>query len=331
MSQEGFKLEKSEIREIINSEIEKHNIPIAEKEKQIIDNIVASCPQNPNTARLFAWCNKKVSEELDKYPDMNEDIQDIRNEVGKELRYKLDQDRFEELKERISVEKPQVVNPQWIRDRFYGLSISIRRGYKNIDGSIDWDFISNKLGISDRFSIKTQESWNFDKEKIMNAFNNLLEEKSPLVFCPDWILKNGSGIYHQLAINFKTKDNKIDWDTIKSLLSDKWQEKWKIQRRGITMLNIVENITRTFELEKPKQISPMWLQEKMENDYAALRRLLPRDDKELDYQTLVDLLPANIAEHWKPFLKTEKIIPKELYLDINETDSVINKNKDKII
>jgi len=331
MAQEGFKLEKNEVREIINREVEKHDISITETEQQIIDNIVASCPLAPNTARLFAWCNKKVSEELDKYPDMNEDIRDIRNEVGKELRYKIDRDSFEEAKEIIKNENPETINPQWMRNHFSALYMRISKGYKTIDGSIDWDFVVKKLDISNKFHVKKLESWNFDKEKIINALNNLLEEKSPLVFGPDWLLRNGSSVYHQLMNNFRTEDDKIDWDTIRSLVDEKWQEKWKIQRRGISILEIVDNITRTFQEEKPEKISPMWLQERMENNYAALRRLLPRNDKkELDYQSLVDLLPDNIANQWKPFLTTEKIIPKETYLDIAETDNVIHKHKDKI-
>jgi len=330
MSREGFKLEKKEIREIINSEIEKHGISINEKENYIVNNIVDSCPSSPNTTHLLIWCNNKVSKELDKYPDMNEDIKEIRNEVGKELRYKLDKDRFQELKERIEIEKPEIVTPQWIRSRFYALSLSIRRGYKNIDGSIDWDFISKKLNIENIFYVQNKESWNNDKEKIINSLNNLLEEKSPIVFSPDWIDKYGSGIHHQLKINFKTEDGKTDWDTIKNLLNEKWQKRWHIQRHDTPIIEVVENIIQTFELQKPKNISPKWLSKMLPNDYAILKRLLPNNNRELDYQILLDLLPKKITEYWKPFLKTEKIIPKESYVDIKETDSIINKHKDKI-
>ena len=331
MPREGFRIEKSEVKNIINKEIEKHDVPISEKERQIIDNIAASYPPNTNTAHLLMWCNKKVSEELDKYPDLNEDVKEIRNEVGKELRFKLDTKRFNELKERIEIEKPEKVTPQWIRDRFYGLSLSIRRGYKKTDGSIDWDFIVNKLSIKEKFSIREKESWNADKEKIINALNNFLEEKKPIVFSPDWIDVYGHGIGHQIRYNFRTADDKPDWSTVKSLLNDKFKERFEINRWNVPILEVAENVIRTFELKKPKQISPSWIEKNLRNDYQIIkRRITNAYTKKPDWQSFLDLLPVDIVKCWTRIKPIEEIIPKNQYSNPEETDKIINKHKDKI-
>jgi len=335
MPREGFNLKKEEVKDIIYKETEKHNISIDDKGKELVERIVASCPSSPNTAYLLRWCNNEVSKELNSLPDLNEDILEIRNNVGKELRYKLDQERFKELIERINLEKPKVITPEWIRGRFYALSLSIRRGYKNLDGTIDWDFIANKLGITDRFSIQKKEYWNNDKEKIIGSLKSFLEKEKPLVFSPNWIYENNIQISHQIVNNFRTEDDRVDWDTVISLLDENWQQRWNNFRsenspreRNMPILELAENVIRLFEKEKPIKISPTWIAKKLPNDYAVILKRISGENKEIkNWQFFIDLLPSDIAKKWVRRKNIKELLPENLYSDPEETDTIVQKHE----
>jgi hypothetical protein len=64
-------------------------------------------------------------------------------------------------------------------------------------------------------------------------------------------------------------------------------------------INIISNnVIRLFEEQKPEIISPSWLIKNLRNDYDILKNILPKENKKINYQSFINLLPQNIAEKW---------------------------------
>lgn len=253
MSREGLPISQNHVKELINQSAEKHEITLGGLENSIIDEILKTLPPNPNTAHLSTWCNNKVNDVLKKYPELESLAEKIRNDVGKELRYYLDQDKFKELKNQINddIKNNKKINPAWIREKNKALSLAIRRGYKNLDGTIDYKFIFDKLEVGNNFSYQDREYNNPTREEVLDDLIVLLEEKNPITFNTEWITQNSEPIIKQLRKLFKNKETgDIEWNNFKEMLGKKWAKRWVMNYSSIKNTGKKEKILNEEQLQK---------------------------------------------------------------------------------
>jgi len=338
MPKEGIPIKKEKVQEIILKEVDNRNIVLSQQETELIDRIVKSFPNFPNASRLSKWCISKVDEEIKKYPDALEDIAEIRSRVGKEIRYIIHENSFKEITEVINKENPKRISPYWLTNRFPAFSQSISLGYQKNDGSVDWDFIADKLNIKDRFSVREMKEWGGDRDKIVSGLVKVLEDKKPAIFNPTWIVQNAEDIHTQIRYSFKEKEDlrekgKPNWEEFRSYLPNEWKERFFVKqiRKNVSLLSILDKIKNKIVEEKIKTISPKWIFSNFRADYKLLqRKILPRDEKNnTRWDTLIDLLPKDLVKWEKKTLLREKI-PDNVYNDPEETDVIINKFKDDL-
>ena len=142
------------------------------------------------------------------------------------------------------------------------------------------------------------ESLNSRQEKVIESLNALFEEKNPLKINRKWILDNDKVLCGKIRYNFGKCDIAM------SFVDNKWKERYAPMRFNIPISEVVKDIVETFELEKPSKISSKWIEDKLDNDYQRLRRIMERDEEgNINCQPLLDLLPEYIAKCWEPRIK----------------------------
>lgn len=219
MGREGKTISTAVVHKLIIKTAKRENIPLYKEQKKLISLILITLPKRPNPCYLARWCNHDVNGLIGLYPRLAADAAIIRKEVWKELLYLLNEKEFKRLAELLRHEKPENIRPQWVRDNSYALSLSIRRGFRDKEGGVDWPFIFGKLGV-DNFLKKRLVSYHNDKKKIIARLEEILEAKNPKMFSPNWIYKNGEGLDHHIAKSFN------GWSEMVSLMNEKWRARW---------------------------------------------------------------------------------------------------------
>lgn len=334
MPREGKKIPPELVRGLIEKSAEAHEIPIAKVEQEIIDRLITQLPEAPNSAHLSRWCNSRVQKILEEYPDHRNQSAQVKLDVGKELQYFLDRTRFEALKQKIIEEGPETLNPAWIRERDYGLSLSIRRYYKTIDGDVDWDFIARKLGVEDKFVAREKIEWKKEKRDPLDALRDLLESEDPKTFSPNWIFGHPtmSKLYAQIREHYTIEKNGIDWPTVLDKLGEKWRKRFTYveSKRGLDLKQHIAEILKVLEKEKPREFGPWWLRNNSHSDYdwfwANVR--LP-DDSGINWSLVISLLPTEWQERWEKQYKYREKKPAESFHDEESVNQALGELRDK--
>lgn len=219
MGRTGKKLQTQVVRDIIY-QVAKHNgIKLYKGQKKLISLILLTLPPRPNACHLSRWCKHDVTILLSLYPQFSAEAAIVRPAIGKELLYILNIKEFNRLKELINLEKPENIRPQWIRKKSYALYLAIKRGFRDQQGEVDWQFVFGKLGV-DKFFRRRLNSYGHDKKKIIAKLEAILEEKNPKTFSPNWIYINTHGLDKHIANSFH------GWSDLAMQLSKKWQQRW---------------------------------------------------------------------------------------------------------
>lgn len=250
---ESKPLNKGKIESLIK---EQENIvgKYDQTENIIINGILNELPDSINTASLAKFCKNKVDKILENYPDKKDKADIIRNQIQKEIIFDLYNEKFLEIKDAIEIEKPSVISPQWIRERFPAIALLFRRTIKNTTNNVDWNFISKKLGIKDIF--KYQEKQIRNEKEAIEELEQLLEKENPEKFSPIWIERNNDSIHTFLKTHFKDDNNKTNWPKAISGLSKKWVDKWEYREseRDRKLNDVIDKLIEVLKEKNPKNL-----------------------------------------------------------------------------
>jgi hypothetical protein len=155
-------------------------------------------------------------------------------------------------------------------------------------------------------------------KNIVINITRLFEEEKPENISPSWIYRKLRNNYNFLKDHLPRENNKINYQPLLDLLPQNIVKKWNIQeqRINLSMGDVVDDIIRVFEEEKPENISPDWIFQRLKNDYIFLNSLLSRENNKINYQPFVDLLPKHISERWSVQERRIKISMKDIVYDI---------------
>lgn len=221
MSRIGRALSPDFVSRLIIKTAAKGGIALDQRKWKIINSILSTLPLKPNPCHIAKWCNQKVKKGLAPFPEYKEEAGIICREVWKEVLYFLNEEEFHRLRALLKEKKISKPKPQWIRKNSYALYLSIKRGFRNAKGGIDWKFVFDKLDIQ-KFSYRRLIKYGGDKNKIIKRLSDLLESENPPFFSPNWINKHSGSLDEQIRTVFKD-----DWDGVIQRLDKKWHDKWR--------------------------------------------------------------------------------------------------------
>lgn len=224
MARTGRALAPDLVKRWINESAVKEGIALDEKKISVIDSILATLLPQPNPTHISIWCNHQVKDILAAFPGYQAEARILCIQVRKEILYFLNEEEFKRLSVLLTEEKIKKIQPQWIRQKSYGLYLSIKRAFRTIDGKIDWQFVFDRLGTK-KFSYRDKQSYLGDKGKIISRLTELLEKEEPSIFNPTWITKRSGSIVKQIDIVFEN-----NWSEVVSLLGAKWSSRFTHQR-----------------------------------------------------------------------------------------------------
>jgi len=295
MSREGIPMSPVAVKELITESAEKHELSLGELENSIIDEMLKTLPPNPNTTHLAIWCNKYVDAALEKAPHLKHITEKIRNDVGKELRYQIDKKSFDELSEIFKKENPETINTAWIKSKNYALALSIQRGYKNLDGSLDWDFVSRKIGAQDKFIYHKKEYNSPNKEVLIDDLVKILEDENPETFNLEWILKRSGPLYNQIRNQFSDNKDRKDWTLLKEMLGEKWASRFTYSEY-VEMLPSLDaalsGLVETLEKYNPDGFSLGWIKDNNHPVYYYFRK------NNIKVADCLDKIPEEWNKRW---------------------------------
>jgi hypothetical protein len=302
MAREGIPVSPEQVKNLIQESAYKHEVTLGEFEDSVVKEILETLPPNPNTTHLAIWCNKYVESALEKAPQLSHVAEKIRNDVGKELRYMIDKERFDVLKDLVEKENPEVINTAWVRSRNRALSLAIRRGYKNLNGEVDWDFIAKKLGVQDKFLYKKKEYNNPTKEEVIKDLKDLLEEENPEAFSITWITEQSGPLAYQLKKLFQNEDQQKDWTDLLEYLGEKWSTRWAYAENKELLPDIDTALSHLLEaLQKynPESFDVSWIKDHAHSVHYFFRET---NNKIVDF---LDKLPTEWSTRWTGRKKIE--------------------------
>lgn len=325
MQSEGINLSRNKIADLVVESATLRDIEIGPIEADLIAKIINQSPININANNLRRWCDNIVSDEIEKYPLLQEKSKIIRNDVWKELRYFLDKSDFEYVLSRLKIEKSTKVTPNYLYKNFPPFYKKIKRYYKKLDGNIDWDFIGSKLNINIEYETIPDYG---SMESIVQTPVSILEKENPQTLNIHWIRNNHYNLYTAIFQRFKDVERgPINWDKLKELLPEIWKNKFEI--RGFSIFDVSERFSAYVKDQDIKEVSPNTLIRFSKKDYILLQKKLPRDQmSNIRWQVFVDLLPQEIAGRWFKRRRANEVMPENQYRDEKELYSELKTLKD---
>ena len=220
MARRGKALSPDFVKRWIEESAAEEGIVLDRRKRKVIDSILLTLPRKPNPTWISTWCNSKVSSILSGFPEYEKEAHLIRLRVRKEILYFMNMEEFNRLADLLPRFKGAKLRPQWIRTESYALYLSVKRACRQADGSIDWEFVFNRLGAK-KFSYRRLIKYGRDKKKIIQRLTELLEKENPVIFSPAWVTIYSGSIVKQISDVFKS-----DWHEVISKLDKKWQNKF---------------------------------------------------------------------------------------------------------
>lgn len=229
MPRPSIEISQDFIEDKIKLSAEAESLVLGEPEEALIKQIVDSAPSKMNLAQMAKWCNGKVAEILSAHPELQAKAELVRGSARKELMYHLSGDVFNQVEEIIATEKPKLITANWIYKKIPSARYKISQ-FRTPEGKVDWDFLTQKLGIKEIFQHQEQESWTF--EKAVKTLNDNLKRDNPEKFGPSYIDENYRNLYEYFYANVKDSSGRgINWDLIIDALDDDLKTRWSRNNR----------------------------------------------------------------------------------------------------
>ena len=250
----GETLDKS-----IHEVFEKENIPIGDLENEIVEEIINSFPKTPTGLSFARWCKYTVNDLIKKIPaDKYEDAHRIKITIGKEIRYILEKDEFDETAAIIGEQKPRWISPSWFFRNAKSFFQVVNAGYRTKDGEVDWKFVADKLSISDRFKFPEEDDFAEKTRECAQQVLNLLEKNRPEKFNATWIKKQDVNLAARILNQpFRDEEGSVDWSSVISLLPEEWKNRLESQR-NMSIERVAYDIKRLDQEYNPSKINQKW-------------------------------------------------------------------------
>ena len=141
-------------------------------------------------------------------------------------------------------------------------------------------------------------------DSIIDKINQLTPEK----INPYWIFNNCSKEHEFIKKNFRTIDDKINWQLLVDLLPEEQREKWDYEKKRVwtegLAIGTLVNLLRT---KNPASFNPLWIRNNDYGLYRHLRRKLRNEQTgEIAWNLFVEKLPEELMEKWVTGMREEK-------------------------
>jgi hypothetical protein len=291
----GETLDKS-----IHEVLEKENLPIGDLENEIVEEIVNSFPKTPTGLSFARWCKYTVNDLIKKIPaDRYEDAHRIKMTIGKEIRYILEKDEFDKTTELIGEQKPRWISPSWFFRNAKSFFQAVNAGYRTTHGEVDWKFVTDKLGISDRFKFPEEDDFAEKAKECAQQVLDLLEKNRPEKFNASWIKKQDVNLAARILNQpFRDEEGSVDWSAIISLLPEEWKNRWESQR-NMSIERVAYDIKNLDEKYNPSKINQNWL---VKHDASLVQYVTENirnaETNTVDWERVLEILPQTIKDKW---------------------------------
>lgn len=297
---ERLPITKETVNKSIHEVIDKENLNLSELENEIVREIVSSFPKTPTGLSFARWCKYTVGDLIKKIPEGRyEDAYKIKNTIGKEIRYILESDEFDRVREIIDREHPKSISPSWILKYSKPFFQIVNAGYRTTDGEVDWRFIADKLNISDQFKFVEDNDFAEKTKEVARMVLDMLEKDKPEKFNSGWIKKRDVNLAARILNQpFRDEEGNVDWSPVISMLPEEWKNKWESQR-NMSVERVVYEIRKLDEKYNPPKINQNWL---AKTDASLVNYMTEKvrnpETGNVDWNQVLDLLPPSIREKW---------------------------------
>jgi hypothetical protein len=193
---------------------ENENPELSAEEQAVLDEILDTIPAHLTDREVGGWCRREADRILRNHPELQNKALEIRNNALKEIRYKLDKNKyFTPIFEAIKEKGVKEINYNWIsvnvKPNGPSILASIKVRYATLDGKPDHAFIAKKLeeeGIT--FTHGEQSNWQENPKKLISERLVTILEKlkeGETVNVKD-IIKLDSGLYAAITKYYPVKD-----------------------------------------------------------------------------------------------------------------------------
>lgn len=297
---ERLPITKETVNKSIHEVIDKENLNLSELENEIVREIVSSFPKTPTGLSFARWCKYTVGDLIKKIPESRyEDAYKIKNTIGKEIRYILESDEFDRVREIIDSEHPKSISPSWILKYSKPFFQIVNAGYRTTDGEVDWRFIADKLNISDQFKFVEDNDFGEKTKEVARMVLDMLEKDKPEKFNSGWIKKRDVNLAARILNQpFRDEEGNVDWSPIISMLPEEWKNRWESQR-NMSVERVAYEIRKLDEKYNPPKINQNWL---AKTDASLVNYMTEKvrntETGNIDWNQVLDLLPPSIREKW---------------------------------
>lgn len=284
----------------IHEVLDKEDLPIGDLENEIVEEVVNSFPKTPTGLSFARWCKYTVNDLIKKIPaDKYEDAHRVKITIGKEIRYILEKNQFDETAIIIKEQKPRWISPNWFFKNAKSFFQVVNAGYRTKDGEVDWKFVADKLGISDCFKFPEEDDFIERSKECALQVLQLLEKNRPEKFSAIWIKKQDVNLVARMLNQpFRDEEGSVDWSSVISLLPEEWKDRWEAQR-SMSLERVAYDIKRLDKEYNPSKINQNWL---VKHDASLVQYVTenirnPKTDT-VDWERVVKLLPQSIKDKW---------------------------------
>jgi hypothetical protein len=307
MTHESRPISRGELSDFIKESAKNEAVKIEEREQAIIDQIVASFPdnsENKSSASIGKWCNNQVDQILQRHPELKDESERIRQRVRMELVYLFNEPEFNNLKETIDREKPEKITPIWIRKNARRVAGLVNNNH------LDWQLVSEKLKVPIEEQPKSFQD-------IMDRVNKELKDKDPDVISPQYFIKHLQADYLYFRRNILDTQGMIDWDRVLFSMDPQFQERWN--RRAV-----YEEVKPTNTYRDPDELNQFLETHKDKLFTIVEAGPAERESREEVIQGLVNLakkwneLALEKAFEYSTFIVQSWILEKRLPFTLND-------------
>jgi len=298
MPLKNIEVPREKVDELVEDSKEAEGLELSKKEEAILNEVLDTFPEKISPIGVFRWCQNKVDKILEKYPEFQSRAEVLRGRARKEILFHLYEDKFAVIKDAIEEEDPDEISPAWIRSRKPSLASLIKKSFRTNDDKIDWKFITDKLGVEDKFTI--QEHTLRDEKKAILDLKHILEEEKPKNFSPKWIEDHNDSLHSHIRNRYKNEKGLPDWLRLVSQLDKKWHKKWEYKEaeRGRTLVDNIKDVKEELKDAELESISPDWIFKNVPKAHYFMQKHIRNIDGKIDWQVLVDTLPKEWQEKW---------------------------------
>ncbi len=263
----------------------------------------------------------------------------------------LSQEKIELLKNNVAdiISKteqlnPEKINPYWIFNNCGKEHAVIQKNFRTLNNEINWQLLVDLLPE------KQKAKWNYEKQRIwteettIKTTIELLEEDNPDSFNPFWIKNHDYGLYRHLRKKLKNKETGIvEWDKFADKLPEEWTEKWimGISKKGkkgahekkmkFTFSSSIKKLNKILAENDPRSFSSTDVKTLDRSLHSYFKRYVKKENGGIDWKKIIKEVNPEFENKFKYPKAFKDEYPEERYEGKEEVDSLLEKNKEKLL